>query len=107
MLETQHIETDESHHTTHVVWSSAVERLTMDQMGGGSNPLTPPMQAFRFTGEIFTEPLRLRGYQHAALRSLQGQRGFFPSVAQVVERRIEVPSVAGSTPARGTGKLKR
>ena len=101
MLTTRHIETDEAHHITSVVWSSAVERPIVDRMAGGSNPLTPPMQAFRFTGESFTEPLRLRGYQHAALRSLQGQRGLFSRGSSGVERQTEDLSVAGSIPARG------
>lgn len=101
MLVMRHIEADEAHHINHVVWSSAVERLTVDQMAGGSNPLTPPMQAFRFTGESFTEPLRLRSYQQAALRPLQGRRGSFSRGSSEVERRIEAPSVAGSIPARG------
>jgi hypothetical protein len=96
---------DESHHIPYVVWSSAVERLVVAQDVAGSNPVTPPITAFRFTGERFTEPLRLRSYQIDALRQLRGLSGIRPVVAQLVERRPEEPGVAGSIPARGT-KLK-
>ena len=91
---------DDSHHT-YVVRGSAVERLIVAQEDAGSNPVAPPMTAYRFTGERFTEPLRLRSYQIEALRSLRGHR-LCPSVAQLVERRIEVPGVTGSIPVRGT-----
>lgn len=98
---------DESHHISYGAWSSAVERLVVAQDDAGSNPVTPPITAFRFTGERFTEPLRLRSYQIDALRQLRGRPVFCPSVAQLVERRPEEPGVAGSIPARGTApKLK-
>lgn len=96
---------DETHHISHVVRGSTVERLTVDQDRAGSNPVAPPITV---TWEPFTEPFRLRSYQLDALRHLRGRSVSSPSVAQVVERRPEVPGVAGSTPARGTGrKLKR
>lgn len=100
MVETRHIEADEAHHT-HVVWSSAVERPTVDRMAGGSNPLTPPTESPRLAEEVFafTQPPR---------SGVAGGYGNFPSVAQMVERLTEDQRVAGSIPARGTDKkLKR
>ena len=38
------------------VRSSVVERLTVAQVDVGSNPIARPMKAYRFTGELFTEP---------------------------------------------------
>ncbi len=96
---------DESHHV-YVVRGSVVEHLVVAQEVAGSNPVAPPTIAFRSTGERFTEPLRLRSYQIDALRQLRGLPVFCPSVAQMEERRTEVPGVAGSIPARGTRKLK-
>lgn len=69
---------DESHHTRYVVWGSAVERLIVAQEVAGSNPVTPPITAYRFMGERFTEPLRLRSYQLEVLRELRGQPLLIP-----------------------------
>lgn len=33
---------DESHHIPYGVWSSVAERLTVDQVRAGSNPVNPP-----------------------------------------------------------------
>lgn len=94
---------DESHHISHVVWGSAVERLTVNQEVAGSNPVTPPINV---TWEPFTEPFRLRSYQIDVLCQLQGRSVSSPLVAQRVERRSEEPRVDGSSPSQGA-KLKR
>lgn len=93
-----HIEADEAHHT-HVVRSSAVEHLIVAQEVAGSNPVAPPdFYVDFYVGESFSSPTPVAGV---------GQAEHSPSVAQVVERRIEDPRVAGSMPARGTErKLK-
>ena len=103
MIDERHTEADEAPHATYVVRSSVVEHPIVTRDDAGSNPVAQPITAFRFTGERFTEPMRLRSYQIDALRQLHGLSGIhLPSVAQLVERRLEAPRVAGSSPALGT-----
>lgn len=94
-----HIDADEAHHA-YVVRSSAVEHLIVAQEDAGSNPVAPPEIDFSvdcYVGERFSLPT-----SHVGV----GRVEHSPSVAQLVERQIEALRVAGSTPARGTGKLK-
>lgn len=99
-----HIEADEAHHIPYGVWSSTVERLTVNQVRAGSNPVTPPtrmiLRPYQLEAlESFRQPMRPHeGAHRLTLLS--------PVVAQSVERRSEAPGVAGSIPARGT-RLKR
>jgi hypothetical protein len=90
---------DESHHIPHGVWSSVAERLTVNQVRAGSNPVTPPRR------------IRLRSCQLEALESFTQLAGGSsaserhygsPVVAQLVERQAEDLRVTGSIPVRGT-----
>lgn len=96
---------DESHHISHVVWSSVVERSVVAREVAGANPVTPPKfklldfqrAALRAALEGFRSPAFLRG---------SGRTVGSPLVAQLVERRPEESRVDGSSPSQGAGKRK-
>lgn len=102
MIDERHTDADEAPHAhSHGVRSSVVERPIVNRDVAGSNPVARPNQPealyFNSVVESFVLP--------ASLMEGSGPTQGSPSVAQSVERRIEAPSCAGSSPARGT-KLK-